>query len=169
MGYRPTGVTAISILLIIGGIIGTLIGIGLWNDGLASYTHGIGGLILTLISISIHPPASSPAIVILMQELWFTQPDLQVAYWLQFMGLFIAVSSLMYIVSTPGLLLMKNWGRYLALLIGIADIIFGIIAMIASFINISLILGLIFGLIALVWGIILTVYLLGEVKYDFGY
>jgi hypothetical protein len=55
-----------------------------------------------------------------------------------------------------GLLYMKNWGRYLALVVSIASIVAGVIT----------ILWLV-GLIPLGFGIGMLVYLLGDVKHEF--
>ena len=51
---------------------------------------------------------------------------------------------------------MKSWGRYLALVVGVFNIISGIILIAA-----------IVGLIYLILGIVMFVYLLGDVKYEF--
>jgi len=61
-----------------------------------------------------------------------------------------------YILAAIGLLMMKNWGRILALIVGIFDIIGGIFALFA-----------IVGLIPLIIGIVIVVYLSGDVKYEF--
>jgi len=68
----------------------------------------------------------------------------------------VLIAVVLYVIAAVGLLKMKNWGRYLALIIGIFDIIVGVIGLIA-----------IVGLIPLIFGIIIVVYLAGDVKYEF--
>lgn len=80
------------------------------------------------------------------------------------MGLILSVVN---ILSGYGLLQMKNWGRYLALLFGFVAIFSGIIFLALSVIG--MIPSYLFPvhLVPLIFGIVLIVYMLGDVKNEF--
>ncbi len=77
----------------------------------------------------------------------------------------ISIFPLLYIVSSIGLLLMRNWGRYMALILGTLSLLVGIFMVIPPFLSIPpfFLVGLLF----LVLGLATVVYLAGGVKYEF--
>ncbi|WXG41377.1 MAG: hypothetical protein WED07_11530 [Candidatus Freyarchaeum deiterrae] len=121
MSYRPSGVTALTVVFfIIGGLAGCLgTFMGVLYSALTSY---------------------------------FTPQSI----FNQIGVIVIFIVAEMYVFAAIGLFRMKNWGRILALILGVIMIIGSIFLLL-----------IIVGIIPLTIGIIVVVYLMTDVKYEF--
>jgi uncharacterized membrane protein (DUF2068 family) len=154
MSYRPGGVVAIAVFFIIFAVVGFAAVIFLEFVMVASMAQAasistIGNLIL---GIYIGLPPSSAVLFALTQSAW-SAPSYGLYH---IAAAILIIGSVIYLLSAVGLLMMKKWGYYLALIIGIFTIIGGIIGLLA-----------IIGIIPLIFGIIVVVYLAGDVKHEF--
>lgn len=77
---------------------------------------------------------------------------------------YLLILSLLSIFTIIGLLRMKRWGRYLALIMGILYIMSGVVPVILG-IETYVAIGI--GLIIAIFGVVIIVYLMGDVKYEF--
>ncbi|MEX2751367.1 MAG: hypothetical protein Q6366_005720 [Candidatus Freyarchaeota archaeon] len=146
MSYRPGGVIALAILFFIFGILGIIGGIAIELTVIAQsytslYTMILWDVILRRVDFF---------------TLIFASNQLSYINMYHFYVACIVIFSGLYFLAGVGLFMMKNWGRMLALILGILNIVGGVFAMF-----------LLVGIILLVFGIIVLVYLMGDVKYDF--
>lgn len=149
--YRPGGVITITIffiiiaaLEIIGGVIYVFLALSV-NSRILSIIFA--GIIYGMLGYS---PLT--LIFSIIEELSYTN-----GYFL--VGLVLLISSGLYLFSSIGLILMKRWGRYLALIVGILTVVDGVFA----FLYISPIIGFLF----VIFGLIVLFYLVTDVKYSF--
>ncbi len=154
--HRPSGVTILAILLMIAAALILIVGTILVNAALQpaysdlALSNAVGYASYVFLG---GPTGNAFTIANISGILSEKQNSIYFFY-----GLF--VSFIIYAgLSVPaviGLLYMKNWGRILALLVGIFSIIVGVITMFW-----------LVGLILLLFGIFMLVYLAGNVKYEF--
>ncbi|MFB0563767.1 MAG: DUF2127 domain-containing protein [Candidatus Lokiarchaeia archaeon] len=153
--YRPLGITILAIILIIAAALIIIVGTILVNSVLPSQYAEIAlsqGITMYLIKADLFAPY-------ILTVVGSEQNDINL--WYGVFGCFIVYSGL-YITSGIGLLYMKNWGRILAMIIGVISIITGIFL----FLTMSL-FGLLIGILFLALGLATVVYLAGDVKYEF--
>ncbi|MBS7249398.1 MAG: DUF2127 domain-containing protein [Candidatus Freyarchaeota archaeon] len=146
MSYRPGGVIALAILFFIFGALGIIGGIAIELTVIAqSYT-------------TLHNMILWDAILRRVDFFTLILAASQLSYisMSHFFVVCIVIFSGLYLLAGVGLFMMKNWGRMLALILGILNIVGGIFEMFS-----------LVGIIPLVFGIIVLVYLMGDVKYDF--
>ena len=154
--YRPTGIAALATLLIIfaaAGITG-MIAIIQWEQSM--FNQSLLSLLLQT-SFAVGTPEQLAFGFTATSLFWnINYQGMMGTLNIAFIG--ILVLSTLFVTTSIGLLLMKKWGYYLGLTVGIITIIAGIIAVIPT-------IG--FSLIILIFGILIIRYLRGEVKYEF--
>ncbi|MGQ9722956.1 MAG: hypothetical protein ACUVXA_16735 [Candidatus Jordarchaeum sp.] len=155
--HRPAGVVAFSLIFLIVAALMIVIGmvqpppevIQYWGDAYAIYFILITGLT---------PMGGPPG----YSALHFWSIEVLFLKMMMWFGLILAPIS---ITSSYGLLRLMNWGRYLALTMGVAYIIIGIFFFIPIvFLSAITLLSVPF----ILFGIAIIVYFLGDVKYEFG-
>jgi hypothetical protein len=152
--YRPNGVLAIAIILIIFAVLG-LIGAITFELIFVAAEYQNASLIAMvnfMLSLYFGVPLMH-ALIVNSITLYFAQSNI---IYMHVGAVVVIIFSVVYIITAIGLLGMKNWGRYLALIIGILSIIEGVIGLLV-----------LIGIIPLIFGIIVVVYLNGDVKYEF--
>lgn len=75
----------------------------------------------------------------------------------------VPIFGVMSVPASIGLFFMKIWGRYLGIILGIVSIILAVTLFLFGPYRFSLLLTMIF----LVFGVVLIVYLFGDLKYEF--
>ena len=155
--YRPGGITALAIIFLILAILGILGAIAIEVFIVANYYYTMNlNLVLTLDLLRNPSIPHHFAMYYLYTSLMSMMSDLSYVNMLHVGTIAILASSVLYIAAGFGLLYMKKWGYYLALIIGILNIVGGVVSLLS-----------LVGIINLVFGIIIVVYLLGDVKYEF--
>ncbi|MEM2959757.1 MAG: hypothetical protein QXS27_05005 [Candidatus Jordarchaeaceae archaeon] len=147
--YRPTGITALAIIFIIFGFTDIVIGVTVEIMAFSWFNNRILESFWTYIFSLTSPPEFWPIhpFIIFLTGYFDTLSIMNLAH---LAAIILFISSVPQFVASMGLLLMKRWGYYLALIIGILNIVVGVVT-----------------LINLVIGIILVCYLMGDVKYEF--
>ncbi len=146
MSYRPVGVIALAILFFVFGALGIIGGIAIELTVIAqSYTSLNTMILFDVILRRVN-----------FFTLFYAVNQLSYINMYHFYVVCIVIFSALYFLAGVGLFMMKNWGRMLALFLGILNIVGGIFAMLS-----------LVGIIPLVFGIIVLIYLMGDVKYDF--
>ncbi len=164
MTYRPGRVVALSIILIIFaflGVIGAvaveLIASSMVQSAITNYVLGI----INFYTLSYYYPIPPEEMQYYMSTLLsyamlnFANTSFLVGY-LHIITLVLLVGVVLYVAAAIGLLMMKNWGRYLGLLVATFNIIAGVFLLIV-----------VVGLLYIVFGIVMLAYLMGDVKYEF--
>ncbi|MFB0563536.1 MAG: hypothetical protein ACETWM_20235 [Candidatus Lokiarchaeia archaeon] len=147
--YRPGGVTAIAILFMIIAGLGIIAGILGEIYYVTDYTNSIYSDLSFGISLLYIPSFSSESGIYFVYLVVINAiNDLSSVIYLHLVVLGILIVSGLHLFASVGLLRMKKWGYYLALIIGILYIF-------------SL------GIIGIIMGILILVYLLRDVKYEF--
>jgi len=182
VAYRPSGVVAIAVMFIIFSVL-CLIGVVFFETVTVAGEYRLAYLSL-FVSFAFFQVSPSPP------GLWIG-PLISVFDYLSIINIYhmvatiIFIFSICYLFAGVGLLQMKYWGYYMALIMAMMNIIFSIFAFLfggptstylfslSGFLFGGLAspfggLGLIFGVIPLIFGIMVFVYLLGDVKYEFG-
>lgn len=150
--YRPLGITILAIILITAAALIIIGGTIIVNTALQPHYLQLAqaqGFFVWFYIIGMDP-MSLASVSINMSE-----QQTGIFLWYVVFVLFLIYSGLC-VPAGIGLFYMKNWGRYLAFVVGIFSIIACIIAIYT-----------IFSLILLAFGIGLIVYLMSGVKYEF--
>lgn len=161
MSYRPSGVVAIAIFFIIFSVL-SLIGVVFFETVTIAGEYRSAYLSL-FVSLAFFQVSPSPP------GLWIG-PLISVFNYLSLINIYHVVAaitfvfSLCYLFAGVGLLQMKHWGYYMALIMALTNIILSAFAVLVREFG----LGLFLGVILLIFGIVVFVYLLGDVKYEFG-
>jgi len=161
MTYRPGGVTALIILFTIFGVVALIFAIAievvLVPPNIS--TAFLNWLFPSMLSVFFGFPLENVLI------LAATAATIATIISQQSMGIYhiltvgVIVIAALWFLAAFGLFKMKKWGYYLTLILGILEIVGG---------TIDLLLLEIAGLAAVIFGIIIVVYLLrGNVKYEF--
>lgn len=146
MSYRPGGVIALAIFFFIFGVLGIIGGIAYEFTVIAQLYSKLNSMML------LHAALRRVDFFII----YYAISELSYINVNHFYVVCIVVFSGLYFLAGVGLFMMKNWGRMLALMLGILDIVGGIFTIIE-----------LVGIISIVFGIIVLIYLMGDVKYDF--
>lgn len=146
MSYRPGGVIALAILFFVFGALGIILGIAIELTVIAQSYTSLNTMILFDVILR----------RVDFFTLFYAVNQLSYINVCHFCVVCIVIFSALYFLAGVGLFMMKNWGRMLALFLGILNIVGGIFAMLS-----------LVGIIPLVFGIIVLIYLMGDVKYDF--
>ena len=156
--YRPGGVIALAIFFIIIAALGILGAVVIWAIWIpAEYQDFYWWIFGNIWLMSLgYPPIIVVGFASPMSEI------LQTIGFLNIFGVIVVIFSGLYITSGIGLLSMKNWGRILAIILGIISIITGIFLFLIIFL-----FGFLIGILFLALGIATVVYLAGDVKYEF--
>ncbi|MBS7249399.1 MAG: hypothetical protein KIH08_02230 [Candidatus Freyarchaeota archaeon] len=175
MAYRPSGVVAIAVMFIISSVL-CLIGIVFLETVTVAGEYRSAYLSL-FVSLAFFQVSPSPP------GLWI-EPLVSMFSYLSEINIYhlvaaiIFIFSLCYLFAGVGLLQMKHWGYYMALIMALMNIILSAFAVLAGGSSLGLVLGvvtpiwgsrfgLVSGIVPLIFGIIVFVYLLGDVKYEF--
>ncbi|MEM2135201.1 MAG: hypothetical protein QW261_12855 [Candidatus Jordarchaeaceae archaeon] len=141
------------ILFFVFGALGIIGGIAIELTATAEYNTSIMLLYILYDLGLIRIDSSMPFLVIISISSLFS--GINELYPLATLSMIV---SNLYFLAGVGLFMMRLWGRKLALILGILNIVGGIFL---------LALFIVFGVVPLVFGTIVLVYLTGEVKYDF--
>ncbi|MEM3564101.1 MAG: hypothetical protein QXR19_12775 [Candidatus Jordarchaeaceae archaeon] len=155
MSYRPRGVIVLAILFFVFCALGIVWGIYLELTATAENNTSIMSLYIlhdTIIEL-IRVDSNMLFLVIAL----ISSVSSMINDFYSFAALSMIISNL-YFLAGVGLFMMRRWGRKLAVILGILNIVGGIFL---------LALFIVFGVVPLVFGTIVLVYLTGEVKYDF--
>lgn len=163
MTYRPGGVIVLSVIFIIIAVLG-VIGAAAIEAVIASNQNIVTTDIITLgiIFLGLYLPSPFPELIGYLIPFIVSSMAMSINSTLSnisylHLGTFVVLAAVvLYIITAVGLLRMKFWGRYLALIMGIFGIIVGIV---------TIIIGV--GILLLIFGILIIIYLTGDVKYDF--
>ncbi|WXG42242.1 MAG: hypothetical protein WED07_16000 [Candidatus Freyarchaeum deiterrae] len=144
MTSRPGGVTALAVVLFIIGVLlfslATYMGFSLALSTIL--TENIQAIAPFLFGV-FYIPSGLPANIFFLYVYTFLYVEFQLnfgVYQMQTVG--IDIVAMIYVFAAIGLFRMKRWGRYLALIFGVV-------------------------MIPALFGIVVVVYLMGSVKYDF--
>ncbi|MEM3562087.1 MAG: hypothetical protein QXR19_02540 [Candidatus Jordarchaeaceae archaeon] len=176
MAYRPSGVVAIAVMFIIFSVL-CLIGVIFFETVTVAGEYRLAYLSL-FVSFAFFQVSPSPP------GFWIG-PLISVFDYLSEINVYHLVAAIIFIFSLGylfagiGLLQMKHWGYYMALIMALMNIILSVFTVLAGRYSLGLGLGVtpifggsrlgsVFGVIPLIFGIIVFVYLLGDVKYEFG-
>nr|MDO8082053.1 hypothetical protein [Candidatus Freyarchaeota archaeon] len=159
--YRPLGITAMAIALIILAPLGVIMGIIITTSLLPQeYVYQflvIGSFIwVQSLPVSYRNPLGGTSV-------GFTLSDINDVISVFYLGAVVfPILSGICVLASYGLLHMKNWGRYTTIILGIIAIGTGI-----AFLFTFSIYGVILGLLIMIAGIVAIVYLSRNVKYEF--
>jgi hypothetical protein len=166
LAYRPDGVIVLSVFFIIIAVLGVIGAVAIEavivTASQSTLTSNIAYLLGIIFLIPYSPFPIPPELIeylvpsIASATAISISTSLSNIAYLHIATFVILVAVALYIITAVGLLQMKAWGRYLALIMGIFDIIAGIIT---SFIGV--------GILILIFGILILIYLTGDVKYEF--
>lgn len=150
--YRPRGITALAIILIMLAVLGFITGIVIGIEILKSYHNSMYINILFAL-LAFHTPSMllGPSFLYYLSFAYINQSNIN-GLWFRFSA--VLIYSGIYLISSVGLLYMKKWGYYLTLIIGILNITGGLFT-------------LLLGIIPLIFGIAIVLYLLSDIKYEF--
>ena len=158
MAHRPGGVLALALIFIIVAAIGIIAGIHFLVYEVPGFQSRVQNDFLFALLVNISPTPPSPLLTGVTAWIVFVDVPASLSNMstYTYSALVALVIFGIYFLSGVGLLYMKKWAYYLALFIGVSDIIAGIVLLI-----------FIVGIFPLVFGIILLVYLLRDVRYEF--
>jgi hypothetical protein len=152
--YRPGGITVIAVFYIIFAVLGVFAIIVIEGVLVPMYQSTVSqNYVLDLLMFAVYPFPPIPIEFLLsfiLVSYFSAMSSLSFLVYFHVGVLVILTASVLYFISSVGLLIMKKWGYYLALILAILNIVCGI-----------------FTLVNLIIGIVLTVYLAGDVKYEF--
>ncbi len=147
--YRPSGVTAIAIYFMIIAGLGIIVGILGETYYITNYINSTYSDLIFGMSLPYVPSFSSESgIYFIYFAVINAINDLSSVIYLHLVVVVILFGSGLHLIGSAGLLRMKKWGYYLAIIIGILNIF-------TLFI------------IGIIIGILILVYLLRDVKYEF--
>ena len=155
----PAGIILLAIIFIIISVVGFILALGTATlSGRIFYDTVMDFL---LISSVLNNPYISPglAIILLYPSMGTTTLGTVGIGLLPLLFVGSLIFAVLYFIASVGLLYMKNWGYYLALIIGIINIIGGVLILVVA-IDLT-------GLIILVFGIVIVVYLMRKAKFYF--
>jgi hypothetical protein len=157
MTYRPRGVIALALIFLIIAAAGIIIGIHLLVVEVPGFQNQIQNdlffALIGTISPTLLGPSSTAIILLFLLDVPASLSSMSSYFYSAVLAL---IFSGMYFFSGVGLLYMKKWAYYLALFIGVCDIIGGIFLLI-----------FIVGILFIAVGIVILVYLLLDVKDEF--
>ncbi|MFB0563766.1 MAG: hypothetical protein ACETWM_21425 [Candidatus Lokiarchaeia archaeon] len=155
--YRPAGVIALSIIIFILAGILIILAIAISTILIPGQQQNYYFALLDIWLYVSYGIGYAVGLSYLMDSPYTYISILNIVFWI---ALIVSGSS---IIMGIGLLTMKNWGRILAMIIGILFMVFGILSL---FIIPMGLFGIV-GLLLLIFGIFMVVYLAGDVKYEF--
>ncbi|WXG42267.1 MAG: hypothetical protein WED07_16125 [Candidatus Freyarchaeum deiterrae] len=157
MTNRPRSVVALALIFLIIALAGIIIGIYLLFFAVPGFQNQIQNDLLFAITTTISPTLLGPFTAqITLLFLLDVPSSLSTMSTYFYSALLALIASVMYFFSGVGLLYMKKWAYYLGLLIGVSDIIGGIVLLV-----------IIVGILFIPVGIIILVYLWRDVKDEF--
>ncbi|MGQ9722332.1 MAG: hypothetical protein ACUVXA_13530 [Candidatus Jordarchaeum sp.] len=144
--YRPLGVTVIAIFFIITAVLGLTAGVMFEIYYVANYINSIYTNLFFSLNLVYYIPEYG--IYYLFMGLSVAINDMSSVIYYHLAVVAVLVGAFVHLIASSGLLYMKKWGYYLTIIIRILNIIA-------------------LGIVGIVLGIIILVYLLGDVKYEF--
>ena len=174
-GSRPTGVTILGIFFMVFVVLGVIAGIAIilyssaWQST-AYYEFYNWYILLTEFSLP------SPLNEYVFMRLFELPNTLYLSGLMFYSGVEILGFSGICLIASIGLLSMKKWGRYLALIVGIVGIILGILMLISGILTTPglatpytqvILYALLLAMPLCIFGIATVWYLMGDVKKEF--
>ncbi|WXG42262.1 MAG: hypothetical protein WED07_16100 [Candidatus Freyarchaeum deiterrae] len=167
---RPMGITALAIIFLILATLGIIAGILVAAVVVPTFQNTLQNDFLSIFfSFGITPMYIYAQSAFLLDILGATQLLSSIGAY-QFIAVGALIGSVLHILDGVGLLYMKKWAYYLALILGISGIIAGVIGIISIQGIMALIAGVIivmYLIFALIFGIIIVVYLMVKIKHEF--
>jgi hypothetical protein len=162
MTYRPAGVVVLAIFFLIFAVLGIILILFLEADLVATtvQTSSFNALLSIIVNLQYGVPLGD---ALLFATIYVSSAESGLVYYhtgAVIATIFVAV----YLSTAIGLLMMKKWGYYLALTIGIITLISGILGL---GLGIYIIIALLPDVLVIVFGIYIVAYLMGDVQYEF--
>ncbi len=167
------GVVLIGVFSILSAIVGVFLGLFLFlhsHSVLSSFRTELGLYLYMLVN-----PSTSYVLKLslLYRMILETLNRISFFTFIGWSGVIMTLVSIIYFVAAIGLLAMKNWARIIIVIVGLLYILGGIAMILLGLMYPLLLIPpmfaslLILSVTFLLWGIILVVYLTGDVKYEF--
>lgn len=164
---RPIELTIIPIIFFVFAVLGISLGIKILPEALP-HSHLYVEIFSWISMFQFLQSLGMSPLVLIAQYTYLGNPIGRILFEINILniiyGVFVIIPTV-YAISGIGLLSIKKWGRYLALITGVVSITIGLFSLLLLLMNYSF--RLYIGLILLLIGIIVIPVLMGDIKYAF--
>lgn len=158
--YRPAGVIAFIVLFLLIGLVECLVGVRILVTFGSEFYSKVAYWSFLFYYWSTRPMGYAYLYLVSGNFLIDTS-SLNI---MPFVASFLLGGSILNLVTSAGLFYMRRWGYKLSILIGVLNMVCGLLLMIFLFLTV---LGSFGGVFLILFGIMILWYFLGDVKYEF--